>query len=299
MPRPATPAMPTQEKSSLRNTFSMSRWAIMLPAVERRSPAMITPPSNSMATIVVPCGRSPGTCAAVPLAPGSRSGADVVRKSAKDEVPTLRHAAVNCPPRYSAPTRFLPVECCLRQTLLPREPHLCRCSRRSDQLSANRAGSLPALLDVGADELLGVLLKDLIDFVEDRLHIIAELLLALLHLRGRLGGRVLGLFAAPGGLPLAASVLRCHTILRGPGRPRRPQPYPRHPAPWPTLRGCVSARGGLTPGPSGRRPSPWRCGSGRSGRPRGPWCRAVVPGSARAAGSRARGCRRSPSPMTR
>src|SRR5207302_3340071 len=31
----------------------------------------------------------------------------------------------------------------------------------------------------------------------------------------------LGLLAAPGGLPLAAGVLRCcHPILRGPGRPR-------------------------------------------------------------------------------
>src|SRR5215470_12092612 len=78
------PAIPTQEKSSLRNTFSMSRWAIMLPAVDRRSPAMSTPPAKSTATIVVPCGRS---------------GTPAARKSAKDDVPALKHAAVNCPPR--------------------------------------------------------------------------------------------------------------------------------------------------------------------------------------------------------
>ena len=47
-----------QENSSLRYTFSMSRCAIMFPAVARRSPAMTTPPLNAAATIVVPCGMS-------------------------------------------------------------------------------------------------------------------------------------------------------------------------------------------------------------------------------------------------
>ena len=48
------------ENSSAGNTFSMSRWAIMLPIVARRSPAITTPPGNVAATIVVPCGaRSP------------------------------------------------------------------------------------------------------------------------------------------------------------------------------------------------------------------------------------------------
>ena len=60
MPMPATPEMPTQENSSLRNTFSMSRCEIMLPAVARRSPAMTTPPLHAAATIVVPCGRRGG-----------------------------------------------------------------------------------------------------------------------------------------------------------------------------------------------------------------------------------------------
>ena len=40
------------------STFSMSRWAMMLPIVARRSPAITTPPVNVAATIVVPCGTS-------------------------------------------------------------------------------------------------------------------------------------------------------------------------------------------------------------------------------------------------
>ena len=69
--------MPTAEYSSAGKTFSMSRWAMMLPIVARRSPAITTPPGKVAATIVVPCGaRSP----ALPLAAaarrdGSRSGA--------------------------------------------------------------------------------------------------------------------------------------------------------------------------------------------------------------------------------
>ena len=47
------------ENSSLRNTFSMSRWAIMFPAVARRSPAMHDAARRrTAATIVVACGRS-------------------------------------------------------------------------------------------------------------------------------------------------------------------------------------------------------------------------------------------------
>ena len=50
------------ENSSAGKTFSMSRWAMMLPIVARRSPAMTTPPGKVAATIVVPCGaRSPAS----------------------------------------------------------------------------------------------------------------------------------------------------------------------------------------------------------------------------------------------
>src|SRR6516225_2187552 len=170
----------------------MSRCAITLPAVDRRSPAMMTPPSKSAATIVVPCGRAPcgrvpgGSsrpvpwpgagapgCAGTPgcaAAPGSRCGAEPARKSAKDEVPVARQAAVNRSPKLSSPTEILPVG---RHWSLPR--HYCpaaRCAPRRPgnmiSLGRNADGSLPALLDIGPDELLGVLLQHLVDLVEDR-----------------------------------------------------------------------------------------------------------------------------------
>ena len=55
----------------------MSRWAMMLPIVARRSPAITTPPGNVAATIVVPCGaRSPALpCGSRHARDGSRSGA--------------------------------------------------------------------------------------------------------------------------------------------------------------------------------------------------------------------------------
>ena len=70
------PAMPTAENSSAGKTFSMSRWAMMLPIVARRSPAMTTPPGNVAATIVVPCGaRSPAS----PWRHGAAGGQQVGR----------------------------------------------------------------------------------------------------------------------------------------------------------------------------------------------------------------------------
>ena len=97
--------MPIPEKSSLRNTLSMSRCMIMFPAVARRSPAITTPPSQAAATIVVPCVRpranEPGAApsagviaAAAPAAAAARgrsSGAAVARKSVNDEVPAPRY----------------------------------------------------------------------------------------------------------------------------------------------------------------------------------------------------------------
>ena len=66
--------MPTAEYESVMNTFSMSRWAIMLPIVARRSPAMTTPPAKVSATIVVPCGTSRPGCATAARARGGASG---------------------------------------------------------------------------------------------------------------------------------------------------------------------------------------------------------------------------------
>src|SRR3954469_16215968 len=90
---PAVPAIPTQENSSAGKTFSMSRWAMMLPIVARRSPAMMTPPGKVAATIVVPCGaRSAALPSGSERRLGSRSGACSARKSENDEEPGARNA---------------------------------------------------------------------------------------------------------------------------------------------------------------------------------------------------------------
>src|SRR3984957_10595509 len=71
-------------------------------------------------------------------------------------------------------------------------------------------GLLAALLDVRADELLGVLLEHLVDLVEYRVHVVGELLVPLLDLLGGRGLVFLGLLGTPRRLPLATGVLRCH-----------------------------------------------------------------------------------------
>ncbi len=89
---PAVPAMPTAECVSVMNTFSMSRWAITLPGVARRSPAITTPSANVSATIVVPCGTSSASAplntvagvAAGGTRPGSRCGAAAATKSVNE-----------------------------------------------------------------------------------------------------------------------------------------------------------------------------------------------------------------------
>src|SRR5579862_9714613 len=71
-------------------------------------------------------------------------------------------------------------------------------------------GLLAALLDVRADELLGVLLEHLVDLVEDRVHVVGELLVPLLDLLGGRGLVLLGLLGTPRRLPLAPGILRRH-----------------------------------------------------------------------------------------
>src|SRR5215468_7961972 len=94
--------------------------------------------------------------------------------------------------------------------------------------NANRpTASLAALLDVRTDELLGVLLEHLIDLVEDRVHVVGQLLVPLLDLIGRRGLVFLGLLGAPRRLPLASGVLRCHLRYLRPSRD--------HPSTAPTL----------------------------------------------------------------
>ena len=71
----------------------MSRWAMRLPIVARRSPAITTPSRYVAATIVVACGARP---AAEPggsgRRPGSSSGAALVRKSVNEEIPAKQLA---------------------------------------------------------------------------------------------------------------------------------------------------------------------------------------------------------------
>src|SRR6266851_10218782 len=67
--------------------------------------------------------------------------------------------------------------------------------------------SLAALLHVGPDELLGVLLENLVDLVQDRVHVVSELVLPLPDLLAGLCLAFLLLLGAPGYLPLAAGVL--------------------------------------------------------------------------------------------
>lgn len=107
---PAVPAMPTAEYSSAGKTFSMSRWAITLPMVARRSPASTTPPMNVTATIVVPCGASMAPCRGGRFRlPGSIPGDWSDRKSMNEEDPGVRKAAGRRPVlRVLASTRFPP-----------------------------------------------------------------------------------------------------------------------------------------------------------------------------------------------
>src|SRR6266487_2134565 len=75
-----------------------------------------------------------------------------------------------------------------------------------------RRASLPALLDVRADELLGVLLQHFVDLVEDRVNVLGELLVPLLDILAGLGVCLLDLVGPPGCLLLTAGVLGRHTV---------------------------------------------------------------------------------------
>src|SRR6202042_295702 len=76
--------------------------------------------------------------------------------------------------------------------------------------AASRVPSVAALFHVGPYDILGVLLEHLVDLVENRVHVVGELLLPLLDVARCLRLRLLGLLAALRGLSLTASVLRRH-----------------------------------------------------------------------------------------
>src|SRR4051812_15260872 len=105
---PAVPAMPTPENSSAWKTFSMSRCAMTLPIVARRSPAMTTPWVWTTATMVVPCGASMWLVMPAGRSrrrPGSRSGWWAARKSAKELLPGAKNARGSDPPSEGASMR--------------------------------------------------------------------------------------------------------------------------------------------------------------------------------------------------
>src|ERR1700735_4971343 len=67
--------------------------------------------------------------------------------------------------------------------------------------------SFAALLDIGADELLGVLLEHLVDLVQNRIDVVGELVLAFLDVLGCLRRGVLLLLGSPRSLTLPSGVL--------------------------------------------------------------------------------------------
>src|ERR1700727_1610977 len=70
---------------------------------------------------------------------------------------------------------------------------------------------LSALLHVGPNKFLGVLLEHLVDLVENRVDVVSELFLPLPDFLGRARLGFLGLFGSPRGLLLTTCVLRrCH-----------------------------------------------------------------------------------------
>src|SRR5690242_13708463 len=146
-----------------------------LPAVDRRSPAITTPPSYAAATIVVPWGIA---SAGVPR--GRRSGAAAARKSVNDGEPGV------------VAYRRTPGADGTRSSLTGPPP----------ASALAQASSLAALLDEGANEILGIRLEDVIDLVEDRIDILGQFLVSLRNVRRGVGLDLVDLV----GLPLRAAL---------------------------------------------------------------------------------------------
>src|ERR1700722_2554135 len=123
----------------------------------------------------------------------------------------MKDAANRPAPAESEPTDFLPAERCRVLS--------CRVLSRPYWVGRTVAPAtrpvralLAALLHVGPDELLGVLLEHLVDLVQDRVHVVGQGLMTFLDVLGALRGGLLGLLAAPGRLPLPACVLCRHCL---------------------------------------------------------------------------------------
>src|SRR5262249_9182309 len=131
-------------------TFCTSRDATRCPSVASRSPATRTPSEQRMASTVVPCGTAGAvSCAQRSGSVGRRCGKSTSSSSTKLE------------PKY-----------------LPR--------KKTPQCLRARTALLPAALDVVLDELLGVLLEDLVDLINQGVHLLFQLLALLRELLARL-----------------------------------------------------------------------------------------------------------------
>src|SRR4051794_10418566 len=212
--------MPTQEYSSAPKTFSISRLAIIEPIVARRSPPMTTPPSNSTATIVVPCGASGTVPGGTARPPGSRRGSCSWRKSAKDAEPGTWKA------RGSRPEGSRRSEVTL--ATLPGGSDSGGATPRPGWLLGRGPAErlLAALLHEGPDEVLGVRLQHVVDLVQDAVDVVVQPLLGGGG-RGRGARRVVGLVVA---------ALRALLLLTGHGSSSgryctEPQGNRRH-RPW-------------------------------------------------------------------
>src|SRR3954471_8425957 len=100
--------MPTPENSSAWKTFSMSRWAMTLPIVARRSPAMTTPCVCTTATMVVPWGASMWLVMPAGRSgrrPGRRGGWGEARKGGKELRRGAKTARGSDPPSEGASMR--------------------------------------------------------------------------------------------------------------------------------------------------------------------------------------------------
>ena len=157
--------MPTQEYSSAGKTFSMSRWAMRLPMVARRSPAITTPPGNVTATIVVPCGASVVSAGAAACAGREQLGGVARQELGEGRRARRKNAAGSRPepvgsglqpltPRPSARTRGRTPRRSFRATRRSR-PGSRRCPRRSRPLRSTRSvDSLPSTSSCSASRLV-------------------------------------------------------------------------------------------------------------------------------------------------
>src|SRR5262249_45963329 len=127
-----------------------------------------------------------------------------VRKSVNDDVPAVRKKAGSCPDgSRSAATVVL-------SSVVVAAAYPCGATTNQPP---PRWGLLATLLDVSADELLRVLLQYRVDFVEEVVHVLGQLLLVLGRLGARPRGRRLVDLLVPAGLAglgLAACVAGRH-----------------------------------------------------------------------------------------